>query len=507
MKPTVNNSVFQTKITPIKPLNEEFTLAQCRVMALGKNRNFSHFSKEAVDEALPTLANIPVIAHVFADDEGKLRIGGHDMEIVSEDGTFKFKSTCIPYGTVPEANNAHYEEVEEADGTKATYLVCDIILWNRFEDLMKTIYSEDVYWNHSMEINPDDVKPLKDDKNYQDVLKFAFSALCLLNKGDSESDPNNVTPCFPSSDVQPYKFEFDEKFYELADQLKSELALCFSQQSSEKGGKIIMDIEKIESILTEFNLTREVLDFEISEEMTEDELRTKVQEFVANQNSNDNGADNGSDGSEPKVESFSATYRTKQDAINSALPSICERDENGKCIKEVYFYLVDFDDNFAYVEKNTWVPGDYSQEKGRIKYTFDENTSTAECSDDFELMIVKWLTLEENQQIEANRAEFERLQNFEKDTIEAQHKAEMEAVFEKFENLSSVEEFINLKKDYSAFATVEALEEKCFAIKGKHNIVKSDKPKKVLAGVSFGANHNSDKDELDEFMEKYSKKN
>ena len=159
MKPTVNNSVFQTKITPIKPLNEEFTLAQCRVMALGKNRNFSHFSKEAVDEALPTLANIPVIAHVFADDEGKLRIGGHDMEIVSEDGTFKFKSTCIPYGTVPEANNAHYEEVEEADGTKATYLVCDIILWNRFEDLMKSIYSEDVYWHHSMEINPDAVKP------------------------------------------------------------------------------------------------------------------------------------------------------------------------------------------------------------------------------------------------------------------------------------------------------------------------------------------------------------
>ena len=46
MKPTVNNSVFQTKITPIKPLNEEFTLAQCRVMALGKNRNFSHFSKD-----------------------------------------------------------------------------------------------------------------------------------------------------------------------------------------------------------------------------------------------------------------------------------------------------------------------------------------------------------------------------------------------------------------------------------------------------------------------------
>ena len=43
MKPTVNNSVFQTKITPIKPLNEEFTLAQCRVMALGKNRNFYAF--------------------------------------------------------------------------------------------------------------------------------------------------------------------------------------------------------------------------------------------------------------------------------------------------------------------------------------------------------------------------------------------------------------------------------------------------------------------------------
>ena len=102
---------FFTKFEVIKPLNQDFTLCKCRVMALGKNRNYSHFSKESVDEALPTLANIPVVAHVYADSEGRLRLGGHDCELVSEDGTYKFKPTTIPWGVVPESHNAHYEEV------------------------------------------------------------------------------------------------------------------------------------------------------------------------------------------------------------------------------------------------------------------------------------------------------------------------------------------------------------------------------------------------------------
>ena len=33
-------------------INDQFTMCKCYVMALGKNRNFSHFTKEAVDSAV-----------------------------------------------------------------------------------------------------------------------------------------------------------------------------------------------------------------------------------------------------------------------------------------------------------------------------------------------------------------------------------------------------------------------------------------------------------------------
>ena len=36
---------FNAKVTPVKPLNDEFTLCKCYVMALDKNRNLSFIGK------------------------------------------------------------------------------------------------------------------------------------------------------------------------------------------------------------------------------------------------------------------------------------------------------------------------------------------------------------------------------------------------------------------------------------------------------------------------------
>ena len=52
---------FKAKIKPVKPINEQFTLCKCFVMAIGKNVNKTIISKESVDDALPTLFNIPVV--------------------------------------------------------------------------------------------------------------------------------------------------------------------------------------------------------------------------------------------------------------------------------------------------------------------------------------------------------------------------------------------------------------------------------------------------------------
>lgn len=530
---------FSTKFEVVKPLNQDFTLCKCRVMALGKNRNYSHFSKESVDGALPTLANIPVVAHVYADSEGKLRLGGHDCELVSEDGTYKFKPTTIPWGVVPESHNAHYEEVVEQDGNKAIYLVADLILWNRFEDIFKTFYSDEVYANQSMEVDALEWDSLADDSRYEDIKKFSFSALCLLNKGDSESDSENVTPCFPSSDVQPYKFEFDDNFNKLTEQLKHELSMCFA--SAKKKGGNVMSKELIETILKEFSLSSEQLDFEITDDMTEDTLREKLKSFTdtetkdaedTDSTSSDDGADapeptdpqteistepTGDDGEKDapsvsdddedekpkkkkKLHSFAATYNQKREAISNVLDPVI--DDNA----EVYFWLMDFDENYAYVERSTYTDNGYERDCGRIKYAFDEKNLTAEKTGEFEKMIVKWLTVAENDELEAKRAEYEELKAFKADCVDKEHRAECDEVLAKFSDLEGNEEFNTLKEKAYGFEK-NALERECFVIRGKNVVSKPAKQKNnfsIKIPIHTPVEKKSKKTNEQEFMDRYS---
>lgn len=487
--------ICNASISPIKPLNSELTLAKCRVMALGKNRNLSYFSKEAVESALPTLANIPVVGHVYSDEDGKLRLGGHDAEIVSEEGTYKFRSVCVPWGCVPENHNAHFEEVEEQDGTKATYLVADIILWNRFEDVFKTFYSDEVYANQSMEINVSSYAPYAEDKNYTDIQGYEFSALCMLNRGDSEDDPNNVTPCFPSSDIAPYKFEYDENFYEMTAQFKEALALCFDKNSKE-GGTYQMTNEVIEAILEEFSLSKEDLNFEITEEMTEEEFRANVEELCA---ANDTPEEN-----EPV--SFSATYREKREALEKMLEPVVNADEEGNVNEEIYYWVNDFDDTYVFVEKSTWTPSNYNCEHGRIKYTFDEESRTAKAESEFELMVLKWLTVEENQKVEDERAEYEELKEYKACRIKQDHDAEIDGVVSEFADITGSAEFGELKPTIYEIENADALREKLFAIRGKLAPVSNGKKTKTDSGKVPVAKAHEDVDPTAAFFAYYKNK-
>ena len=489
---------YQVNIKPVKPLNTELTLARCRVMALGKNRNLSHFTQDSVDRALPTLANIPIIGHVYADSEGKLRLGGHDSEIVSEDGTYKFKSTCVPWGCVPESHNAHYEEVEEADGTKATYLVADVILWNRYEDVFKTFYSDDVYANQSMEISVEDYAPLTEDKNYTDITKFSFSALCLLNKGESEDDPDNVTPCFPSSDIQPYKFELDENFYALTEQFKAAMSLCFDKESKE-GGINQMTDELIQTILTEFSLTMDDLTFDIDENMTEEEFRSRLADMALGVGREGVG------GSNPDAVSFSSTYREKHDALQNAFDTTVETDSEGKLVKEVSYWLMDFDDTYAYAEQYVWTPDNCEKHYVRTKYAFDDANKTASVDGEYEEVFMTLLTKSERARVESDRNEFEALKEYKAVHEKAEKEAAFDAVYAEFDDIARTEEFADLTKDKYGFESVDALRKELFAIRGKHMPVKfAQTPKKAGNKVPLG--DFGDDNYQSSFFKKYSNK-
>ena len=142
-------------------------------------------------------------------------------------------------------------------------------------------------------------------------------------------------------------------------------------------------------------------------------------------------------------------------------------DENGEVVSGVNYWVSDFDDTYVYVEKYTWGNGDSDTEHGRFAYSFDDANIVATINGDFEKMIVTWVTVEENERLNAERTEYERLVNFEKDILATNRKNEVKAVFDKFdERLADVEGYSDLKANYGDMS-IEDIEDKCFAMVGK----------------------------------------
>lgn len=272
---------FKAKVKPIKPVNEEFTLCKAYVMGLGVNRNFSYISREATDAALPTLGYCPVVGHLIRKEDGTYYMGSHDYTITED---WELKSITVPYGVVVE-DSFDYEDVEEF-GETVTYLTANIILWTgRYEDLNSAIYSDDFYFNQSMEINPKQWRNYKEDSNYTDIVDYSFSALCLLGKADSEStnghtDENEHSePCFISASVIPIEFSKSE-FAEAMNEMKEKLSFCLKNQSSTTVTDVTMEVD-IDKNNGGSTMAEEIKN-EVVDEITETVVEEVVDETVKN---------------------------------------------------------------------------------------------------------------------------------------------------------------------------------------------------------------------------------
>ena len=276
-----------TKFSVIEELNSEFTLTKVYVMACGKNRNMSYIGKDRVEENLNTLNYVPVVGHLFKDEDGKYRLGGHDCAF---DDNFNLVSLCVPFGVVVE-NSFEWETVNEY-GIDVEYLTAKAVLWTgRYSDLKEAIYSDEIYFNQSMELNVQEYRPLEQDSNYIELLDFSFDALCLLNKSDKPEE--NVTPCFINAKVEPINFSADDfvaKFNELKEAVKE----CFNQKEGEANvvENAIMETEDnttVEETTEEVTVedvvsTEETIDYEAkyNDALSEIEsLKTQIAELNA----------------------------------------------------------------------------------------------------------------------------------------------------------------------------------------------------------------------------------
>jgi len=492
---------FKTKLSSFEKLNENFLKGKCYVLALGKNRNKSYFSKDNVNKAYSSLAYVPVVGHLKSDENGNYYLGGHDYRIDISDG-FKLKSQCIPFGVAIPSPEPQYEDIIEEDGTIAQYLVCDVVIWiGRYPELASAMYDSETYFNHSMEILYTDSQPLEEDNTYANITEFSFDALCMLGKSDDERF--NIEPCFPSASFKPAEFSnSNDEFKLLMSEMKNELSLLFEKGKDNQGG-IKLD-EKLK-ILSKFGKSTTDLDFSI-EDISVEELSAKMEELF------------GEKKTEPVA--FSATYKEKRQALENALDPIIIRDSDGNYVEETYFYVEDFSDEYVFVERNYWTANNYECKHGRYAYTFDEKTLTVTLIGGFEETVNIRMTVEEKAKWDEEKASYEAIKtdfatykeshSTENSVVSElmSYKAEKEAdtIFEKYEDkIGKTIEFTELKSNIANYS-IESLEKECIYILGLHaaeiSIPENSKSKDTLK-FSVEGNESNDSEPYGGLMKKY----
>ena len=480
------------KIEPYKEIpisynlnsNSQFTICKCYVLGLGKNQNLSYFSKEAVEKALPSLFNVPVVGHIINEDNGNKYMGSHDVVVTIDSDGIDIKSVCIPYGVVPVQDSMHFENVTNQDGSIGEYLVCDVVLWTgRFPELMDAAYSNDFYFNQSMEITANEYADLEADPRYTEVINFEFNALCLLGKADDKNSKEHTEPCFPMARVVPYEYDLKTKsFTDMLSQLKYELTSCFIQEISKEGGnKEGMPNEVIDSILAEYSIERDALEFEVTDDMTEEDLRARLGE-IANESPEfadehttetgefDVGVEDSADVAvmpDSDVSSNRPTYMQKLSALMDLFHDDVEYAEDGSIISETFYWVCDFSDEYVYVERCHYDANGASNIHGRYPIAFNESDKTVSIVGDFEEMVMRWLTGDEIARLDSMSREYEELVQFRNDRLEADRRSEMDAVIEEFSDIRNAEEFADIRENPYKFNSVDELRTACFAVRGR----------------------------------------
>nr|DAI25479.1 MAG TPA: hypothetical protein [Caudoviricetes sp.] len=403
--------------------SERFLKLRVNVCHDGENRNKSFITKEALQDALPTIYNTPLLANVAMNQNGELDFGAHDIKIVEDamnEGQFRLQYVEVPVGVFP-ADVRDACIVEEDDGRAHMY--ASAYLWrgyaNYAEDIMQKREKSDV----SMEILIKAVEFAEEDDVCR-IDKFVITGVTLLG---ADRTPAMEGAC---ASVQ---FAAEDK-----DKLMATLVDALTQEFTRKEGDIDLpknkDIEVMEETVEP-----------IAEESTVEE-EPAVEEPVAEE-----------EPAEDFTAAFSATFMQKRQALCGALPHSYDKERG----IEVSHYLVDFDDKYVYVERDTWTADTFTQQTGRFEYKFDEATQVAELTSEFELMVCKWLTVDEAEKLEESRNVFTELDEL------RTYKREKEVanVFAQFPDLVENEQFKALLNDNAKFS-VDELQRECYVIRG-----------------------------------------
>lgn len=219
---TVN---LPTHFEEIESSNDSrFQKVKIYIAHTGENLNKSIFSREVLENMIPSLSHIPILGLISEKDNGDKDFRGHEKNLSLEDGKFKIKFNTHAYGFIPENNNAHFETT----GGKE-WLVTDGYLWTRFIDAMELFNDASGSKGQSMEVG--DVEGYTDNRGRLVFTNAVFTGLCIL--GD------DVPPAMTGSTVstvfskQDFKSSFEEMLAEFTAE-KGEKALATKKKQNDE---------------------------------------------------------------------------------------------------------------------------------------------------------------------------------------------------------------------------------------------------------------------------------
>lgn len=191
--------------------DKRFTKVKIWLMHLGENANGSVFEKEVVDKALDTLQYVPIVGFIEKNETGEEDFSDHRYIITKDKKGVRRVYQGHAYGVVLSSadNNVHYEERLCDDGEIKTFVVCDGILWNMFEDSFD-IMKRDLIKGHSMELADGELGTYdgyEDENGLFHFTEFSFRAACILGDAYAPAMVNSTVEVqFASKNFTMYDF-------------------------------------------------------------------------------------------------------------------------------------------------------------------------------------------------------------------------------------------------------------------------------------------------------------
>ena len=493
------NLIYSSGLDKIVEGNASFDRGILRVCYTGKNRNKSSISKEVFERCIGSIYNVPIVCRYDRDAD---EIGSHDMDVVRDaNGDLKLVNLTQPVGVVPESAQWYWETLEEEDGAIHEYLCVEVLLWKRQEAYEKI--KRDGITDESMEITVLDGR-LTD--GIYVIERFEFTAFCLLGTAE---------PCYESASLLMFAEDsFREQYHAMMKELKETYQPAAPSGTGgdteyfSEGGNETLDQEKME-LLAAYGLSVEQLEFDAND-MSLDELKAKLVELKtfdddpAEEPAEDPAEEPAEEPVEPEVPeddgdddtavkktaSGDSSFALAGQLLESICDALCAEKMETVWGEESRYWYVDHDDEmgevyaydgmdwnlygFAYAKKGDTVSIDFATKK-RMKFTiveFDEGEQSSAAGSVFARASEQFCAREKQwaEQFAANEAELNSLRAFKADTETAAANAEFErgceGVFEQFTDLEGSEAFAALREDHAGY-TLEALEEKCFALRGR----------------------------------------